>query len=51
VCTATFFQVTGTPSAILIDEEGNVASKVKVGGPDVMKLIKTTHAKARVATR
>jgi peroxiredoxin len=49
--TATFFQVTGTPSAILIDEEGIVASKVKVGGPDVMKLIKTTRAKARAATR
>jgi peroxiredoxin/uncharacterized membrane protein YphA (DoxX/SURF4 family) len=48
--TATFFQVTGTPSAILVDEEGVVASKVKVGGPDVMKLIKTTHARARAAT-
>jgi len=49
--TATFFQVSGTPSAILIDEEGIVASKVKVGGPNVMKLIKTTHAKAGAATR
>jgi thioredoxin-related protein len=46
--TASIFQVRGTPSAILIDEEGIVASKVKVGGPDVMKLIKTSRARATV---
>src|SRR5713226_145104 len=40
------FQASATPTAVLIDEEGIVASKVKVGGPDVMKLIKTSRAKA-----
>ncbi|GAC1349544.1 MAG: hypothetical protein NVSMB27_23690 [Ktedonobacteraceae bacterium] len=44
------FQANATPSAVLIDEEGIVASKVVTGGPDVIKLIKTTRARVKAAT-
>lgn len=35
------FGASGTPSAILIDAEGNIASSLAVGGPDVMSLLKS----------
>jgi thiol-disulfide isomerase/thioredoxin len=35
------FGASGTPSAVIIDKEGNVASGVAVGGPDVMKLLRS----------
>ena len=35
------FGASGTPSAVLIDKDGNVASGVAVGGPDVMKLLRS----------
>jgi peroxiredoxin len=35
------FGASGTPSAILIDAEGNVASGLSVGGPDVMSLLRS----------
>jgi thiol-disulfide isomerase/thioredoxin len=35
------FGASGTPSAVLIDKEGNVASGVAVGGPDVMNLLRS----------
>jgi peroxiredoxin/uncharacterized membrane protein YphA (DoxX/SURF4 family) len=35
------FGASGTPSAILIDADGNVASGLSVGGPDVMNLLRT----------
>ena len=35
------FGASGTPSAVLIDETGRVASSVAVGGPNVMALLKT----------
>jgi peroxiredoxin len=35
------FGASGTPSAILIDADGNVASGLSVGGPDVMKLLRS----------
>src|SRR5215207_2561187 len=35
------FGASGTPSAILIDADGNVASGVSVGGPDVMNLLRS----------
>src|SRR5215208_2454790 len=35
------FGASGTPSAILIDAEGNVASGLSVGGPDVMNLLRS----------
>jgi peroxiredoxin len=34
------FGASGTPSAIVIDAEGNVASGLAVGGPDVMNLLR-----------
>jgi peroxiredoxin len=34
------FGASGTPSAIVLDEKGNVASGLAVGGPDVMKLLR-----------
>lgn len=33
------FGASGTPSAVLIDKDGNIASSVAVGGPDVMRLL------------
>jgi peroxiredoxin/uncharacterized membrane protein YphA (DoxX/SURF4 family) len=35
------FGASGTPSAIVIDAEGNVASNLAVGGPDVMALLRS----------
>src|SRR5215208_5469556 len=35
------FGASGTPSAVLIDAEGNVASGLSVGGPDVMNLLRS----------
>jgi peroxiredoxin len=35
------FGASGTPSAILIDAEGNVASGLAVGGPDVMRILRS----------
>ena len=35
------FGASGTPSAVLIDAEGNVASDLAVGGPDVMSLLRS----------
>jgi hypothetical protein len=32
------FGTGGTPSGILVDREGNVASRLAVGAPDVMAL-------------
>jgi thiol-disulfide isomerase/thioredoxin len=32
------FDVAGTPSAVLVDEEGRIASEVAVGGPAVLEL-------------
>jgi hypothetical protein len=37
------FGADGTPSAILIDAKGNVASGLAVGGPEVMKLARSTQ--------
>jgi peroxiredoxin len=34
------FGASGTPSAIVIDEKGQVASGLAVGGPEVMKLLR-----------
>jgi peroxiredoxin len=34
------FGASGTPSAIVVDEKGNVASGLAVGGPEVMKLLR-----------
>ena len=36
------FDVEGTPAAVMIDEEGRVASAVAVGGPDVLALAGAT---------
>ncbi len=35
------FGASGTPSAILIDADGNIASNLAVGGPDVMSLLRS----------
>jgi peroxiredoxin len=35
------FGASGTPSAVLIDKDGNIASGVAVGGPDVMNLLRS----------
>ena len=35
------YGASGTPSAILIDEAGNVSSGLAVGGPDVMSLLRS----------
>ncbi|MBW3632130.1 MAG: TlpA family protein disulfide reductase, partial [Chloroflexi bacterium] len=35
------FGASGTPSAIVIDAQGNVASGLAVGGPDVMNLLRS----------
>jgi hypothetical protein len=32
------FGASGTPSAVLVDEEGNIASDVAVGAPGVLEL-------------
>ena len=34
------FGASGTPSAIVLDEKGQVASGIAVGGPEVMKLLR-----------
>jgi hypothetical protein len=38
------FGVDGTPAAVMLDEEGRVASNVAVGGPDVLALTKAVPA-------
>ena len=43
----TAFGADGTPSAVLVDARGNIASELAVGGPDVMKLARTTADGAR----
>ena len=35
------FGASGTPSAIVIDTDGNVATELAVGGPDVMSLLRS----------
>jgi thiol-disulfide isomerase/thioredoxin len=35
------FGASGTPSAVLIDKDGKVASGIAVGGPDVMNLLRS----------
>ena len=37
------FGASGTPSAVLVDAEGNVASEVAVGAPGVLELAGTRH--------
>jgi hypothetical protein len=37
------FGATGTPSAVLVDAEGRVASEVAVGAPAVLELAKATQ--------
>lgn len=39
--TASAFGASGTPSAVLIDKDGKVASRVAVGGPSVMNLLQS----------
>jgi peroxiredoxin len=39
--TGSAFGASGTPSAIVIDSEGKVASSLAVGGPDVMSLLRS----------
>lgn len=39
--TASAFGASGTPSAVLIDKDGKVASGVAVGGPNVMNLLQS----------
>ncbi|HEU5434277.1 MAG TPA: TlpA disulfide reductase family protein, partial [Thermomicrobiales bacterium] len=41
--TGSAFGADGTPSAIMIDAKGNVSSGLAVGGPDVMKLARSTQ--------
>ena len=41
--TGSAFGSDGTPSAIMIDAEGRVSSPLVVGGPDVMKLARTSR--------
>lgn len=36
------FGADGTPSAVLVDARGNIASEIAVGGPDVMALARST---------
>ena len=38
--TGTRFGASGTPSAVLVDEEGRVASDVAVGAPAVLSLVR-----------
>ena len=42
------FGVTGTPSAVAVDERGHVASDVVVGAPAVLELIRGTPVRAGV---
>jgi hypothetical protein len=35
------FGASGTPSAVVIDAEGKIASGLAVGGPDVMNLLRS----------
>lgn len=39
--TGSAFGASGTPSAVMIDADGNVSSQVMVGGPDVMTLLRS----------
>lgn len=39
--TGSAFGASGTPSAVMIDANGNVSSQVMVGGPDVMNLLRS----------
>ncbi len=41
--TGSAFGADGTPSAIMVDAKGNVASGLAVGGPEVMKLARSTR--------
>ncbi len=43
------FGASGTPSAILIDEFGNVASDIVVGAPAVIDLANEAGKKAKAA--
>jgi peroxiredoxin len=40
--TGSAFGAGGTPSAVLVDENGKIASKLAVGGPEVMGLVRGT---------
>jgi hypothetical protein len=40
------FGASGTPSAVLVDAEGNVASQVAVGAPGVLELVGASQAEA-----
>jgi hypothetical protein len=40
----------GTPSAIMIDAQGRVASELVVGAPEVMKLARSTRDPVRPTT-
>jgi hypothetical protein len=40
------FSASGTPSAVLVDEEGKVASEIAVGGPAVLELARVAGPKA-----
>ena len=47
----TAFGTDGTPSGILIDARGNIASELAVGGPDVMKLARSTKDPAEAPAK
>ncbi len=47
----TAFGTDGTPSAIMIDARGNIASALAVGAPEVMKLARSTKDPAPAPTR
>ena len=38
------FGATGTPSAVLVDDQGRIASAVAVGAPEVLALVGTDRA-------
>jgi protein-disulfide isomerase len=44
------FGASGTPSAVLIDKNGKVASEVSVGAPDVLRLAGAAQAPDQAAT-
>jgi len=43
------FGASGTPSAVLLDREGNVASPIAVGSDDVLTLLRTSHVPREAA--
>jgi peroxiredoxin/uncharacterized membrane protein YphA (DoxX/SURF4 family) len=45
------FGATGTPSAVLVDEQGRIASEVAVGAPAVLELARTGRTDARRRSR